>query len=97
MSYTSVNRRLHTKIAAIAAHATAARLLDLLQSQSVSFQFRSILRHGRVDDSMAEHATLIDAIARNAPDDAERAMREHLQHAVEALRATIANAQRASG
>jgi DNA-binding GntR family transcriptional regulator len=89
LAYADKNRELHSLIAQIAGHRTAAMLLQLLKSQSVTFQYRSILRPGRADHSIREHETLVDAIIARKPDAAEAAMRAHLDQALIALKASI--------
>ena len=63
------------------------RLVGTLNSQLVRFQYRTILVPGRAEQSLAEHRAIVDAVAHGDPDAAEQAMREHLAHVVEALRA----------
>jgi DNA-binding GntR family transcriptional regulator len=90
LAYADENRELHALIARMSRHRTAATLLQLLKSQSVSFQYRTILRPGRADRSIDEHEALVDAIAAHDPAAAEAAMRSHLDQAVLALKASIA-------
>jgi DNA-binding GntR family transcriptional regulator len=80
------NARLHRRLLEISGHGTALRLCALLRSQIVRFQYRTILVAGRPERSFAEHTAVIDAIAAHDPDAAERALREHLENVVEALR-----------
>jgi DNA-binding GntR family transcriptional regulator len=89
LAYADENRELHSLIARISGHRTAATLLQLLKSQSVTFQYRSILRPGRADQSIREHKALVDAIIAHNPDAAEAAMRAHLDRALSALKASI--------
>jgi DNA-binding GntR family transcriptional regulator len=79
---------LHRRIAEIAGHATAARLISTLKSQLVRFQYRTILLPGRSERSFAEHVAIVDAVARHDPDQAEAAMRTHLEHVADALRSS---------
>jgi DNA-binding GntR family transcriptional regulator len=90
LAYADENRELHALIVRTSRHRTAATLLQLLKSQSVSFQYRTILRPGRADQSIDEHEALAEAIAARDPDAAEAAMRAHLDQAVLALKASIA-------
>jgi DNA-binding GntR family transcriptional regulator len=85
-----LNARLHARILEIAANATASRLVGMLNSQLVRFQYRTILVPGRAEQSHAEHRALVDAIAAGDADAAEAAVRVHLAHVVEALRAAHA-------
>jgi DNA-binding FadR family transcriptional regulator len=53
----------------------------------VRFQYRTILVPGRAERSYAEHTAIVDAIAAGEADAAEAAMRGHLLHVTDALRA----------
>ena len=88
LGYSDVNARLHQQLLRIANHATVSRLLDMLKSQNVRFLFRTILVPGRPQKSYQEHAAIVEAIAAHDPDRAEEAMRSHLSHVAEALKAT---------
>lgn len=83
----NANARLHAAILDASGHETAKRLSRMLSSQIVRYQYRTVLLPGRPDRSFAEHSELVDAIAARDPDAAERAMRRHLIHVAEALRA----------
>jgi len=89
LAYADENRSLHATIVRMSRHRTAATLLQLLKSQSVSFQYRTILRPGRADASIEEHETLIAAIIAGDAVAAEAAMRAHLDQAVVALKESI--------
>src|SRR6266581_1299136 len=88
LGYSDVNARLHQQLLRIANHATVSRLLDMLKSQNVRFRFRTILIPGRPQHSYQEHANIVEAVAAHDPDRAEEAMRSHLSHVAEALKAT---------
>jgi DNA-binding GntR family transcriptional regulator len=81
------NATLHSRILAMSEHRTAERLVSSLSSQLVRFQYRTILLPGRSERSFAEHALVVEAIAARDPDRAEQAMRAHLTHVTDALRA----------
>lgn len=86
LQYSEMNSLLHKTIMQIAKHKTASRLLDTLNSQSVRFQFRTILAAGRPEKSFAEHSEIVEAIAQRNPQEAELAMRLHLSNVTDALR-----------
>lgn len=86
LRYSEMNSLLHKKITKIAKHSTATKLLDVLNSQNVRFQFRTILASGRPEKSFAEHNAIVEAIANGDAQAAENAMRVHLSHVTEALR-----------
>jgi DNA-binding GntR family transcriptional regulator len=85
MGASDVNAMLHAKIVELSGHATAQRLIRSLNSQLVRFQFRTILIPGRPSQSHAEHSAIVEAVAEGRPDDAERAMRTHLDSVAHAL------------
>lgn len=80
------NAKLHRRLLEISGHETASRLIGTLNSQMVRFQYRTILLPGRSERSAAEHAAIVDAVARGDGEAAETAMRAHLSHVAEALR-----------
>jgi len=89
LAYSEVNARFHRTIRTLAAHATSEKLLALLQSQAVRYQFRTVLRPGRPTESLAEHTAILDALLARDPDAAERAARRHVAGVIDAVR-TIA-------
>ena len=93
MGYSGLNAEFHQRIWAIADHGTAGRLLANLKSQSIRFQYRTILRPGRTASSLREHEAIVEALAGRDPDATEAAMRQHLRHVVATLKWAI-DAQR---
>ena len=90
LGYSELNSRFHEMIWAIADQAVASTLVANLKSQSIRFQYRTILQPGRPDRSLREHAEIVDALASRDPDRSEAAMREHLSRVVETLKQAIA-------
>lgn len=88
-AYSELNARFHRTIRSIAAHAASEKLLALLQSQAVRYQFRTVLRPGRPAESLAEHTAILDALLARDPEAAERAARRHVAGVIDAVR-TIA-------
>jgi DNA-binding GntR family transcriptional regulator len=82
-----LNAKLHARLLEIAGHGTVSRLVSTLNSQLVRFQYRTILSPGRAEQSHAEHRAIVEAVARADADAAEQAVRGHLAHVVQALRA----------
>lgn len=76
--YLQCNAEFHRAIAEIGRHDAASRLLDLMQSQSRRFQFRSVVYRGRLAASMSEHEHVVDALERGDGDEAEAAIRAHV-------------------
>jgi DNA-binding GntR family transcriptional regulator len=81
------NAILHRRLLEIGGHATANRLIAALRSQLVRFEYRTILLPGRSERSLAEHTAIVDAVAAGDGPAAEAAMRTHLSHVADALRA----------
>src|SRR5262249_12732951 len=89
LGVSDLNSRLHALIQHIAGHVIAERLVASLNSQLVRFQYKTILLPGRSALSFSEHGAVVDAIAAGDGEAAETAMRTHLSHVVEALRASV--------
>jgi len=89
VGYSELNPGFHQLIWASAQNATASRLVLNLKSQSLRFQYHTMLRPGRPQRSLHEHETIFNAIAAHDPEAAEAAMREHLEEVVENLRWAI--------
>jgi|FaiFalDrversion2_1042247.scaffolds.fasta_scaffold03420_2 DNA-binding GntR family transcriptional regulator len=86
LGYSEMNHELHRILLRIAGHATAARLIDVLQVQNVRYRYRTVLIPGRLAQSLEEHRAIVEAVAQGDPDAAEAAMRHHLQQVIEAMR-----------
>ena len=80
------NADLHATLLELSGHDTALRLIHALNSQSVRYQYRTILIPGRPASSVAEHTAIVDAVVDGDPDRAEIAMRTHLFNVAQALR-----------
>lgn len=93
LGYSELNAHFHEKIWAIADQGVAATLVANLKSQSIRFQYRTILQPGRPDRSLREHRVIVDALASRDPDASEAAMREHLSRVVATLKQAIARHQ----
>ena len=90
LGYSELNAQFHERIWAIADQGVAATLVANLKSQSIRFQYRTILQPGRPDRSLREHGLIVEALASGDPDASEAAMREHLSRVVETLKQAIA-------
>jgi DNA-binding GntR family transcriptional regulator len=80
------NADLHATILELSGHATAQRLIQSLNAQTVRYQYRTILIPGRPAASVAEHAAIVEAVSAGDPTAAEAAMRSHLFNVAEAIR-----------
>jgi DNA-binding GntR family transcriptional regulator len=79
------NADLHAALLDLSGHATARRLIRALSSQTVRYQYRTILIPGRSAASVEEHAAIVAAVVAGDPDRAEQAMRNHLFNVAEAV------------
>jgi DNA-binding GntR family transcriptional regulator len=94
VGYSELNPPFHQLIWTAAANPTAERLVGTLKSQSLRYQYQTMLRPGRPARSLHEHEAIFSAIAAHDPDAAETAMRNHLQEVLETLRWAIAHQTR---
>jgi len=90
LAYSDINGEFHSEIRAMSGHKTAERVLRMLNSQLVRFQYRVILIPGRPQQSLAEHKAIFDAINDGDGNVAESAMRKHLLGVQTALVETMA-------
>jgi DNA-binding GntR family transcriptional regulator len=90
LGYSELNATFHRRIWAIADNQLAATLLTTLKSQSIRFQYRTILQPGRAQTSFKEHEAIVAALTRRDPDASEAAMAAHLSHVVSTLQRAIA-------
>ena len=86
LRYSELNGELHAAVRTIADHQTAARIIEQLRGQIVRHQFRLALLPGRPAVSLPQHEAIVSAIAAGDPPAAERAMHEHIDSVIEALR-----------
>ncbi len=86
LAASDANADLHAALLELSGHRTAQALIRQLKSQTVRFQFRTILVPGRPGKSHAEHRAIVDAVVEGRGEDAERAMRAHLLNVALTLR-----------
>ena len=80
------NAVLHATLLELSGDATAVRLIDALNAQTVRYQYRTILIPGRPAASVAEHAAILEAVSARDSAGAELAMRRHLFHVADAVK-----------
>jgi DNA-binding GntR family transcriptional regulator len=85
LGYSELNAELHSILRRIAHHGTATRVIEQLHGQMVRHQFRLALVPGRPSVSLPEHLAIIDAICARDPDQADQAMRTHLDSVLKML------------
>ncbi|HLF68809.1 MAG TPA: GntR family transcriptional regulator, partial [Gaiellaceae bacterium] len=64
------NADLHATLLELSGHGTVVRLIHALNSQTVRYQYRTILIPGRPAASVAEHAAIVDAVVARRPEEA---------------------------
>lgn len=85
MEYCALTQELHAMITEISGQPTAGRALDRLRYQSVRHRFRVALLSGRLVEGLREHLAVIESICTGTPEEAEKAMRDHIVCVKEAL------------
>lgn len=94
IGYSELNPRFHQLIWTAARNPTAGRLVGTLKSQSLRFQYQTMLRPGRTERSLREHELIFSAIVAHDPESADAAMRDHLEEVLETLRWAIGHKSR---
>jgi DNA-binding GntR family transcriptional regulator len=94
IGYSELNPKFHQLIWAAARNPTAGRLVGTLKSQSLRFQYQTMLRPGRTERSLREHELIFSAIVAHDPEAADAAMRDHLEEVLETLRWAIGHKSR---
>jgi DNA-binding GntR family transcriptional regulator len=93
LRYDELNIRLHELLRAIAAHATADRILDQLRGQLARHQLVLSLQPNSSSASLPQHQRLIAAVVAHDSKAAGDAAREHSASVIEALRQLALAAQ----
>jgi len=83
------NADLHAALLELSGHGTARRLIRALNSQTVRYQYRTILIPGRPAASVAEHTAIVEAVVAGRGDEAEAAMRSHLFNVAQAVQRAV--------
>lgn len=87
LRYSELNAALHGAIRDAAAHETASVLLRQLRDQTVRYRFSLSLVPGRPATSLPQHEAIVAAVTARDPEEAEAAMRRHLESVLDAYRA----------
>ena len=94
IGYSELNPKFHQLIWSAARNPTAGRLVGTLKSQSLRYQYQTMLRPGRTERSLREHELIFSAIVAHDPEAADTAMRAHLEEVLETLRWAIGHKSR---
>lgn len=84
--YSKLNRTLHAALPRIARHKVADDLIANLRNRAVHHQFQLAVMPGRAAESLAQHAAIVEAVVAGDAKRAEKAMRDHLESVIHALR-----------
>jgi len=83
--YSTLNALLHRRLREMSRHEIAAHLVANLRNRAAHHQYRLALMPGRPQDSLGQHAAIVEAVIAGDEDKAALAMREHLQSVIEVL------------
>ncbi|MEV4603041.1 GntR family transcriptional regulator [Amycolatopsis sp. NPDC049253] len=84
-AYNDLSQESHHVIRELGDQRTATDVLERLRYPSVRYQFQVSLLPGRIEEGLAEHVSVIEAVASGDGDRAEAAMRAHLSSLVGSL------------
>ena len=90
------NRLFHGTIVELAGNSRLPEILNQLQIPILMFQWRTIMTRQETETSLAEHETIAKAILEGRPDQAEVAMRRHVQRAKRRTFDTLAGSRAAA-
>lgn len=85
VTYSHLNAELHQRIREVSRQHVAAELVGALRNRAYHHQFRLASMPGRPNESVEQHAEIVDAITAGDPERAAAAATEHLRSVVEAL------------
>ncbi|MBL0421818.1 GntR family transcriptional regulator [Ramlibacter sp. AW1] len=88
----TLNERFHTRLLEIAGNRWRNQVVADLRKVMKLNRHNSLLRQGRVEESLAEHQRLVDALVRRDAEAAVRRMREHFAGGLEGARGAPAAA-----
>jgi DNA-binding GntR family transcriptional regulator len=80
LAYSQHNQKFHELIYSACPNVLAVDLVLTLKNQMQKYNTRTILVPGRSDQSFREHKELYEALIKRNPEQAEKAMRNHLEH-----------------
>lgn len=83
--YSELNRELHGRIWELGGHRVGNDLVANLRNRSAHHQYRLAVMPGRAEESLEQHAAIVDAIVAGEVERAETAMRDHLDSVIDVL------------
>lgn len=84
-AFTDYDVKLHIVLARIAGNAIFSQIMEVLRQALSEYIFVTVSRLQNVGDLLREHEAVIDAVRRHDPQEAQRAMRHHVQNAAKRL------------
>ena len=84
--YSDLNGVLHLRLREMSGHEVAAELVTNLRNRAAHHQYRLAIMPGRPQESLRQHAAIVDAIVAGDEAAAADAMRAHLESVIEVLR-----------
>ena len=79
-----INEQFHLRLLEISNNRWRAQMVSDLRKVMKLNRHNSLLKTGRIDESLAEHRTLMHALRRRKAAEATRRMHEHFEHGLEA-------------
>lgn len=83
--YSELNRELHERISEVSGHQIGVDVVSNLRNRAAHHQYRLAVMPGRAEESLAQHAAIVDAIVGGDVSGAEKAMEHHLDSVIEVL------------
>jgi DNA-binding GntR family transcriptional regulator len=84
-NYSMLNRTLHGRLCEIGHHEIATDLVHNLRNRAVSHQYRLAMMPGRPNESLEQHAAIVDAVVAGDEAAAADAMEAHLGSVLDVL------------
>lgn len=80
----AINERFHTRVLELANNRWRTQMVADLRKVMKLHRHNSLLKSGRIDESLAEHQAIVDAIAQRDAAGARERMQEHFRSGLEA-------------
>jgi DNA-binding GntR family transcriptional regulator len=81
LKYRKLNREFHNLFIRGSRNKKIVEIADKFEKQIRWFQKMALSSTGRPEISLREHKIILDVLLRRQPEDAEREVRKHLEHA----------------
>lgn len=84
--YSDLNAEFHRRLREISGHEIAAQLVANLRNRAAHHQFRLAMMPGRAEESLDQHARIVEAVVAGDEEAAAAAMHAHLHSVLDVLR-----------